>query len=323
MYQCNIPLNMQFEVTYQCNNNCIFCYNEKQIKHRDELDTCQIKHIIRDIKESGVVQMNFNGGEPLMRSDFLELAGYAKSIGLDVHLNTNATLINDALAYELSQIFPSICTTILSGKKETHDMLSGRNGAFEAAIRGIKALQKNNVYVAANVMLCNENYGDIIDTLNLLHDLRIETVLITRYVPDKHHRDGLFITDKNYFNTLREVYNYNCINSYFDRISLPQPLQVCTVPNDIRNIILEWNIPCNIGLCTASVNAYGQLTPCNLVKEPIIGDLSNNSLQKLWESFDGLNYCKSEHLLKECLNCMDIQFCGGGCKGFNMSLCEV
>lgn len=311
---------MQFEVTYQCNNNCIFCYNEKQTEHFEELDTNSAKKIINNIKNSGVLSLNFNGGEPLMRDDFIELAEHAASIGLDIHLNTNASLIDDEYASKLSPLFPSVCTTILSGKSSVHDMLSGRNGAFTDAISGIKALQNNSIYVAANIMLCNKNYSGITETLDLLHDLYIRTLLITRYVPDKNHANGLSISDSDYFETLKSVYHYNKENCYFDRISLPQPVKVCSVPNDIKDIVLEWNIPCNIGLCTGSVNAFGQLTPCNLVKEPVIGDLLRSSLSEVWNSFDGLSYCLNLHLLSECSSCTHIQFCGGGCKGYNMLL---
>ncbi len=320
MFHCNVPLNMQFEVTYKCNNNCIFCYNQKQTERSEELDTNSAKKIISNIKESGVLSLNFNGGEPLIRKDFLELAEYAASIGLDIHLNTNASLIDDEYASKLVNYFPSVCTTILSGKKFVHDFLSGRDGAFIDAINGIKSLQKSNIYVAVNIMLCNKNFDDITETLDLLCDLKIRTLLITRYVPDINHANGLAISDEDYFATLQKVYNYNKENQCFDRVSLPQPVKVCSVPKAIKDITLEWNIPCNIGLCTGSVNAYGNLTPCNLVKEPIIGNLNFISLSKAWNSFDGLDYCLNSHLLNECRTCKDIQFCGGGCKGYNMSL---
>lgn len=311
---------MQFEITYQCNNNCIFCYNEKQTERFEELDTISAKKIISDIKESGVLSLNFNGGEPIMRKDFLELAQHAFSIGLDIHLNTNASLIDEEYACKLSAFFSSVCTTILSGKKEIHDFLSGRKGAFVDAINGIRALQKYNIYVAVNLMLCNKNYKYINETLYLLNNLKIRTLLITRYVPDINHMDGLSISDVDYFDTLQKVYDYNSKNKCFDRISLPQPVKVCSVPKEMKEIILEWNIPCNIGLCTGSVNAFGQLTPCNLVKKPIIGDLKVLSLIKAWDLFDGLDYCLNSHLSKECCCCDYIQFCGGGCKGYNMSI---
>lgn len=315
-----MPLNMQFEVTYKCNNNCIFCYNVKQAERLEELSTIEAKDVIKNIKDSGVLSLNFNGGEPLIRKDFLELAEYASSLGLDIHLNTNASLIDDDYARKLAGVFPSVCTTLLSGNSSIHDYLSGRKGAFLDAINGIKALQNNSIYVAVNIMLCSKNCQDIEKTLDLLMNLSIKTVLITRYVPDEKYADELIIRDSDYFEALENVYKFNAEKKCFDRISLPQPVQLCTLPEKIRFIVQEWNIPCNMGLCTGSVNAYGKLTPCNLVKEPILGNVLDASVLSLWNDFDGLSFFMHSHLKQKCLTCRDIKSCGGGCKGYNMSI---
>lgn len=317
-----MPINMQFEVTYKCNNNCIFCYNDKQIKKDNELDTVQAKKILDDLCSNGVMSINFNGGEPLVRSDFLELAEYASILGLDIHLNTNASLIDDDYAKKLSCYFASVCTTLLSGDAHIHDELSGREGAFCDAINGIRALQANDIYVAVNVMMCNKNHISFINTLNLLRELSIRTLLITRYVPDDSQDSGLAISDSDFFNALRIAYEFNVTNHCFDRISLPQPIKLCSVPDDLKPLISEWNIPCNIGLCTASVNAYGFLTPCNLVKDPVLGDLKCESIKTIWKTFDGLRYCQESHLLPKCIKCTELECCGGGCKGYNMSTKE-
>lgn len=320
MFKCISPVNLQFEVTYRCNNRCLFCYNEKSIINQpQELDTRAAEKVISDIKESGVMSLNFNGGEPLIREDFFELAEHAHSLGLDIHLNTNASLIDDFCAKNIARFFPSICTTILSGDPKIHDMLSGRSGAQQDAIEGIKHLRRHSVYVSVNVMISNFNYSRISETLELLRSLSIRSLLITRYVPNPDNPDNLYIADKNFFDAIRVVNEYNKKNQCFDRIALPQPIKLCEVPQDLHYVILNWNIPCNIGLCTASINAFGELTPCNLVKTPVLGRLTQNSLLDVWAKFDGAGYCEKQHLTEQCLSCRELTYCGGGCKGFNMS----
>ena len=318
MFKSSSPLNVQFEVTYQCNNRCIFCYNDCNTRSISPISTNEAKQILHNLATNGVLGVNFNGGEPLIREDFFELATYAKKLGLDIHLNTNATLVcDDIIAKKISELFPAVCTSVLSSNPSIHDSLCGRYGALEETIRGIQLLQAEGVYVAVNTMLCKENANGLIDTLELLQTLGVQTALITRFVPCGSNDRTLHIEDSQFFKQLCLLSEFQSTHACFARISLPQPIPLCRVPENIVEEVRRWNIPCNIGLCTASISCTGELTPCNLVKSPILGNLLTNELSKLWASFDGKAFCKKQHLHLDCLSCQDIANCGGGCKGYN------
>lgn len=317
MFKSRVPISVQFELTYDCNNHCTFCYNHGD-EGRSSLDTVDVEHILKDVASSGVLTVNFNGGEPLLRSDFLDIASYAKKLDLDIHLNTNATLIQSKkLAKDIAQLFPAVCVTILSGKEDTHDNLSGRSGALKEVSSAIKVLQENGVYVAVNVMLSNVNKTDFLCTLSLLLRLGIQTVLVTRYIPCGEDVLSLHISDEDFFCSLRLLYEFQQENKCFSRISLPQPVKICIVPPDLRDTVKNWNIPCYIGLCTASISCDGYLTPCNLVKKPVLGNLLKDSFSSLWDKFNGDDFSRNCHLKSECITCQELPFCGGGCKGFN------
>lgn len=107
MFKSSSPLNVQFEITYQCNNRCIFCYNGCDSRSICPVSTEGAKRILHNLVANGVLGVNFNGGEPLTRDDFFELAAYAKDLGLDIHLNTNATLVCDeVVAKKIATLFP-------------------------------------------------------------------------------------------------------------------------------------------------------------------------------------------------------------------------
>lgn len=315
--KCSIPLNVQFEITYGCNNNCIFCYNADSLKENTELDTQEAISIIKDMASCGVMSVNFNGGEPLSRSDFFDVVSVADKMGLDIHMNTNAGLVDSFTARQVARYFQSICTTILSGDSDIHDKLSGRKGAFADALTGIRNLQAQSVYVAANVMLSRVNLPVMEETFDLMRDCGIRSVLITRYVPCGFNDDCLHISDKQFLNAVSCLYQYNDQYKCFDRIAFPQPFKLCHVSGDLHKKIAESNIACNIGLCTASISPNGDLTPCNLVKEPVLGNLRYYSFKELWSGFEGGEYCQNEHLGEKCFACLEIMNCGGGCKGYN------
>lgn len=315
--KCCVPLNVQFEVTYSCNNSCIFCYNPDVLKDKIELNTQEAILIVKNLASCGVLSVNFNGGEPLNRSDFFDIVAAADQMGLDIHMNTNASLVDVETARMVAQYFSGICTTVLSGNGQIHDMLSGRRGAFEDALKGIRNLQDYSVYVAANIMLCKENLENIKETFGLLRDCKIRSVLVTRYVPNGLVNDSLHISDEEFLGAISLLYKYNDRYRCFDRIAFPQPFKLCHANMDLRNRIAESNVACNIGLCTASISPNGDLTPCNLVKEPILGNLKEKSFLSLWSKFKGDEFCLSNHLTKECVLCSNLVNCGGGCKGYN------
>lgn len=315
--KCTIPLNVQFEVTYKCNNCCNFCYNPNNFKDKTELTTQEAIHIILDLASCGVLSLNFNGGEPLIRDDFFDIASVAKKNGMDIHMNTNATLIDDYIASKVAAYFDSICTSILAGDSELHDRMCGRRGAFKDTLYGIRKLQDNSVYVAVNIMLSQMNFSNLEETLNLMRDYNIRSVLVTRYVPDGLHNDILHISNNDFLDAIRILYEYNDKYNCFDRIALPQPFKLCNTSSNIRDNIAEGNIACNIGLCTASISPNGDVVPCNLVKSPVMGNLKKESFIAIWKRFNGADFCLHEHLTEQCATCPDIANCGGGCKGYN------
>ena len=316
LIKCAAPINVQFEVTYKCNNSCSFCYNPC-IHTLEELNTQEAIRIIHEMVSFGVLSINFNGGEPLIRKDFFELAKAASDCGLDIHMNTNATLIDADKAKRISLYFGSVCTTILSNDANIHDELSGRTSALKYAITGIENLQNAGVYVAVNIMLSRANINNLESTLRLLEKMCIRTVLITRFVPCSHRDLELHLEESEFWTAIKIIKSYNDIHTCFDRIAFPQPYKICDAPKDIQQIISNYNIACNIGLCTASISPNGYLYPCNLVHGLPLGNLREESFEEAWNNFDGMEYCQNVHLQPKCIECSWLESCGGGCKGFN------
>jgi uncharacterized radical SAM superfamily Fe-S cluster-containing enzyme len=73
----NIPLNVQLDLTYRCNERCIHCY----LDHDDhgEMSTAEIKGLLDQMADAGVFYLTISGGEILMRRDFFELLEQARA----------------------------------------------------------------------------------------------------------------------------------------------------------------------------------------------------------------------------------------------------
>src|SRR5579862_7569992 len=73
----NIPLGVQLDLTYRCNERCVHCY----LDHDDhgELTTAEVKGILDQLAAAGTFFLTLSGGELLVRSDFFELLEHAAS----------------------------------------------------------------------------------------------------------------------------------------------------------------------------------------------------------------------------------------------------
>lgn len=89
------PAYATFKVTSRCNLRCTFCNPSYYDGELGEGDTDTIKRIIDNMRDSSIVVLSFEGGEPTLRKDILELLEYAHDGSFYVMLTTNGYKLND------------------------------------------------------------------------------------------------------------------------------------------------------------------------------------------------------------------------------------
>ncbi|MFP3205149.1 MAG: radical SAM protein [Metallosphaera yellowstonensis] len=94
-----------FKVTSRCNLRCTFCNPSYYSGELQEADTKGMKTIIDNLRDSTVTVLSFEGGEPTMRRDILELLRYAHDGSFYVMLTTNGYRLRDEeFLSELSEV---------------------------------------------------------------------------------------------------------------------------------------------------------------------------------------------------------------------------
>ncbi|MGB0031487.1 MAG: radical SAM protein [Candidatus Sulfotelmatobacter sp.] len=73
-----VPFSVQLDLTYRCNEQCVHCY----LDHDDhgEMTTAEIKDLLREMAEAGVVILTLSGGEIFLRKDFFEILECARAL---------------------------------------------------------------------------------------------------------------------------------------------------------------------------------------------------------------------------------------------------
>jgi hypothetical protein len=130
----NIPMHALLELTNNCNWWCRHCY----ITHRPakgELTLDEIRPILDQLAELGVLFLTFTGGEPLTRKDFFDIAEYARQRDFSFSLFTNGTLITPTVADRLKELaLERAEISILGAKAATHDAITQVEGSFDRTI---------------------------------------------------------------------------------------------------------------------------------------------------------------------------------------------
>jgi 12,18-didecarboxysiroheme deacetylase len=164
-----------WNMTRRCNLKCIHCYsNSADIDYPDELTTEEGKKLIADLAQFGSPVILFSGGEPLLRSDLIELAQYATDQGMRAVISTNGTLITKEIAARLKKIGLSYVGVSLDGLEKTHDRFRGKKGAFAAALAGLRNCREAGVKVGIRFTVNKHNLPDVPAMFDLLREEKIE-----------------------------------------------------------------------------------------------------------------------------------------------------
>jgi MoaA/NifB/PqqE/SkfB family radical SAM enzyme len=166
-----------WNVGQRCNLKCVHCYSHSlNREYSGELSTEEGKALIGDLARFGSPVILFSGGEPLLRKDLLDLGLLATAQGMRAVISTNGTLITRKLAGELKRIGLSYVGVSLDGMREINDRFRGAEGAFDAALAGIRNCQDAGIKVGLRFTINRRNAADIPQIFDLIEEENIPRI---------------------------------------------------------------------------------------------------------------------------------------------------
>jgi radical SAM protein with 4Fe4S-binding SPASM domain len=161
----HIPISGSLEVTQRCNMRCTHCYIPLPIRknpRQAELSLTEIQRILDEIKDAGCLWLLLTGGEPLLRTDLLDIYTYAKRKGFLLTLFTNGTLITPHIADVLCEWRPfNIEITLYGYSQETYERITGIPGSHARCMRGIELLLERHLPLKLKTMLMTVNRHEL------------------------------------------------------------------------------------------------------------------------------------------------------------------
>lgn len=145
-------------LTNRCNQLCTHCYMNSGVSDASgEMTTEEILKLIEKFSERSKTKVTLTGGEPLLRSDFFEIAAFAQKMGLQVEVFTNGSLINEINKKQLETYVNTIQMSVDGPTPEYNDPIRGQ-GTYENVKRAVHLLKNGPIKLRVASVLIPANY---------------------------------------------------------------------------------------------------------------------------------------------------------------------
>ncbi|MBL8565318.1 MAG: heme d1 biosynthesis radical SAM protein NirJ [Hyphomicrobiaceae bacterium] len=185
-----------WNLTRRCNLKCRHCYAVAADQHfPGELTPEEAIGVLDDLAAFRIPALILSGGEPLSRGDTLDLARRAKGHGLYTALSSNGTPITGRVADEVAEVGFDYVGISLDGIGSTNDWFRGANGAFDAALAGVRACKARGIKVGLRFTMTSDNADQLPDLLALAENEGVEKFYLSHLVyagrGNKHRTDDV------------------------------------------------------------------------------------------------------------------------------------
>lgn len=147
----------------RCNAGCRFCYYTGLSEDRT---TENIKRQMDIAKKYGIEHIDFSGGEPTIRSDFIELIEYAKRKGFKTICTlTNGLRFSDKnfLQKCIDSGLNEILFSVHGYNEKNHDWLTQVPGSFKKLMKAMKNAKELGIIFRTNTTITKSNYKYLIE----------------------------------------------------------------------------------------------------------------------------------------------------------------
>ena len=175
LYPCRYKRDVHWSITGRCNLKCRHCFMSAPGGKHGNPTHEQLMETMEQFVECGISQVGITGGEPLIRSDFLEIVEELtkREIGINC-IYTNGWFVTEELldALEALGIKPSFQLSY-DGVGQ-HDFLRGIEGCEERTLNALRLLQERGCRVNVSTCLHRGNVHTMRETVNLMASLGVE-----------------------------------------------------------------------------------------------------------------------------------------------------
>ena len=340
-FPLSAPVNLTWEITHKCNLKCVHCLSSSRVASPGELSFAECQGIVDQLSALKVFEINFGGGEPLLKDYFLPLLRYIHQKGIVTCISTNGTVLTDeAIDCFISSPLINVQVSLDGASPEINDRIRGK-GTYRKIISGIELLSGKNIPLSINTVVTSLNYAQL-DELKALAVSYGARLRVSRFRPSGRARES-WEALKLEPSQLRELSDW--LNN--DPTILTGDSFFSISQDGRRQLGLDMCGACKMTCCidptghvfpcaflqdmqfcggslrenstrhsreTCPVPRYGSGNPENVILSPAknLGAVMGHSFKEIWENSPVFN--RFRHLEPaSCLKCPRFEKCRGGC----------
>ena len=320
-FDLGLPISVHLDVTYRCNERCVHCY----LDHDDhgEMTTAEIKGVLDQLAEAGVLFLTFSGGEVFMRRDFFELVEHARRLQFSVKIKTNAVMIHEEQAQRMRSLgVDTIQISVYSHRPEVHDAITKLPHSFERTMKAIRFLRDQGLKVTIANVLMTRNLSDHYQLQKLAAEMGVHYTVDPTITP-MMDGDTSVLSLRIPGEELTEIFRNPAL--------VPNMEEFCAPPKAPTEDDLE-SYSCSAGHSFCYISPYGDVFPC--VQFPLpSGNVRRQKFLDIWNLSPQLKEVRSiqaKHLtvcsscahVSSCSRCPGLAYMEGNMRGPSTADCE-
>lgn len=281
-----------------CNLKCRHCWlspetinmsfqdGEKRLTFTRGVTLSQMEDVITQAIPLGLQLIKLTGGEPFLRSDIIDFIELFHYNGLNVHIETNGTLIDESTAKKLKQYkVRQISVSLDSADSKIHDSFRGLKGAFSMSVKGIKHLVKYNLNTQIIMSLYRDNLAKIEDMVYFAGNLGVQSLKINPVMPiGRAHK----MVKMNSTLSVEELIETSHLvrNHFQSKTKLPIYFSLPIAFQPVTKIMKKKNPECAI-LNILGIVENGDISFCGIQKvenDLVMGNIDRDRLDAIWKT---------------------------------------
>lgn len=292
-----IPYSATWEITSLCNLKCSHCYCATP--SLGAWTTKKARVALEEMMALGVIDIEFTGGECLAHPDFFEILSLAYDRGFIISVLTNGSLLSEERAKLIADVKPrNVQISVYSLCEDTHDGITRTPGSLQKTLKGIDSLQSFGIRptIACPLTKINKDSVDELYAWAAKKGLEIKfSVKLSKSENNERIPEQLRLQSSDFESMLWDAR----VNPY--------------LRDDIRTlsrIDKSTRMICQAGFRNFSLDAYGNLFPCNSLRIPC-GNIISESLSHVWKNSSNLARWRTVTIddYPKCANCAAKDIC--------------
>ena len=315
------PPTLQWELTAECNHDCIHCYNSWRKDFEKIADLSRSKSaeeyyaIARKIVDLKPVAVTITGGEPLLVFDRIkESIKLLRAHDTFVTINTNAVLVNDAICKFVKDNGIHLFISFPCADPEVCDVITNRKGSFQKIVKSLDLIHSYGIDFAPNMVVSRMNIDYVEMTVEYLRQrYDVPYVSLTRVAKPINSNasfDEWLLSHDDIGRLLDLSVRLSGTKDHFV-IGTACPYTPCSINSQEAFDLFGYQRICTAGKTNFGIDTDGNFKACprdSRLYGNILTDNFDDVYDRMHEWRDG------SFIPAECKGCKELLRCLGGCR---------